>query len=157
MLTLSTIRPPRSTKRTRTRHKTVRITLPPSPSPDSETESSMQDNQTSPARRSQRIHGASSQTSSSQVVLPSDKVAQEERLRSGSKWRQYDLALLRVKFDPLQNSDLSELQVEHCWSDSQRQSVIPFFSRELLTVRNSSWKFGPRTRRNHSGGFKSDG
>lgn len=156
MLTLSTIRPPRSTQRTRTRHKTVRITLPPSPCRDSQTESSMQDNPTSPARRSQRIHGASSQTSSGQVVLPSDKVAQEERLRSGSKWRQYDLALLRVKFDPLQNSDLSELLGEHCWSDSQRQSVIPF-SRELLTVRNSSREFSQRTRRDHSRGFKSDG
>jgi hypothetical protein len=135
MLTLRTIRPRRSTQRTRTRHKTVRITLPPSPSP-SETESSMQDNPASPARRSQSIHGASSQTSSGQVVLPSDKVAQEERFQSGSKWSQYDLALLRVKFHPLQNSDLSELNVEHCWSDSQRQSVIFFFSSELLTVRN---------------------
>src|SRR5271170_220032 len=96
----------------------------------------------SPTRRSQRVHGAS-QTSSAQVVLPSDNVTQEERLRSGSTWRQYDLALLRVKFDPLQNSDLSELHVEHCWSDSQRQSVIPFFSCKLLTVRNSSWQFNP--------------
>ena len=100
-----------------TRHlKTVRIALPPSPPPDLEMESIVAPNQ---PRRSQRINVAISE----RVVLPTDTVEQEERLRSGSKWRQHDLALLKVKFDPNEDSILSVLDVEHQWNASQRQST----------------------------------
>ena len=64
--------------------------------------------------------------SSGRVVLTTDCVEEIHRLRSGSKWRQHDLELLKVKFDLYEDSDLSVLDVEHEWSSSQRQSTLPF-------------------------------
>ena len=108
------------TKRSR---KTVRITLPPSPPPEFEMDSLDQDNQTDPPRQSQRINVSSSQTSN-RIVLPTDATEKAERLRSGSKWRQHDLALLKVKFEPAEESELSMLDVDQEWSSSQRQSIL---------------------------------
>jgi hypothetical protein len=71
----------------------------------------------------ERINVPSSQ-SSSRIVLPTDAVEKSARLRSGSKWRQHDLALLKVKFDPAEESELSILDIEHEWSSSQRQSIL---------------------------------
>lgn len=67
------------------------------------------------------------------VFLPIDTVKEIERFRSGSNWRQHDLALLKVKFDPLEETNLSMLDLEHEWSASQRQSMILEHS---LTVRD---------------------
>lgn len=65
--------------------------------------------------------------SGGRVVLPTDKIQEGEekhRLRSGSKWRQCDLALLRVKFEPHEDSELTMLDVEHEWSPSRRQRIL---------------------------------
>ena len=73
--------------------------------------------------------GKASRWRHSMVKLP-DKVEEGEeqhRLRSGSKWRQHDLALLKVKFEPDEDSELSMLDVEHEWSLSQRQRILPLF------------------------------
>lgn len=59
------------------------------------------------------------------MVLPTDTVMEGERLRSGSKWRQHDLALLKVKFDPDDDCDLSVLNVEDQWSAYQLESISP--------------------------------
>jgi hypothetical protein len=75
-------------------------------------------------RRSQRTDVSHSQ-SSSHVFLPTDSVQETPQLRSGSKWRQHDLELLKVNFDPDDDSPLSVLDVEHEWTQSQRQSTIP--------------------------------
>jgi hypothetical protein len=112
-----------TTLHTNKSRKTVRITLPPSPPPEFEMDSPDQDTQTSHPRRSQRINDSSSQTSS-RIVLPTDAVKKADRLRSGSKWRQRDLALLRVKFEPTEESEFSMLDVEHEWSPSQHQSIL---------------------------------
>lgn len=84
-----------------------------------------EDNQRDQPRRSERTNVSLSQNSD-RVVLPTDSVEESHRLRSGSQWRQRDLKLLRVKFDPDEDSDLSVLDVEHEWSFSQRQSICPF-------------------------------
>ena len=77
--------------------------------------------------------------SGGRVVLPTDKVEEGEehhRLRSGSKWRQYDLALLKVKFEPDEDSELPMLDVEHEWSLSQRQRILPSSHRLLIACRS---------------------
>jgi hypothetical protein len=113
--------------------KRVRIALPPSPPPDSgvemETESvDMMQHTQQQLRRSQRIS-----ENSGHVVLPTDAVKESERLRSGSKWRQHDLALLRVKFEPYEGSEFSVLDVEYQWSPSQRQSrFLLLFTRRIF-------------------------
>ena len=108
--------------------KRVRITLPPSPPPDIQmSQQSIEDN--NQPRRSQRTNVSLLQ-SGGRVVLPTDKVEEgeeQQQLRSGSRWRQHDLALLRVKFEPHEDSELSMLDVEHEWSLSQRQRILPFF------------------------------
>lgn len=116
--------PLHTTLHTKISRKTVRITLPPSPPPEFEMDSPSHDNQPNHPRRSQRINDSSSQASS-RVVLPTDAVEKPERLRSGSKWRQHDLALLKVKFEPTKESQFSMLDIEHEWSPSQRQSILP--------------------------------
>lgn len=98
--------------------KRVRLTLPPSPPLDVE----MTDTEGETKRRSARIH---TQTSS-QVVFPTEAPEDIERLRSGSKWRQRDLKLLRVKFDPAEDENLDVLNVDHEWTDFQRRGM--FFS-----------------------------
>ena len=118
--------------------KTVRITLPPSPPPDFEMDSPDQEDQTDHRRRSQRINVSSSQASS-RIVLPTDEVEKAERLRSGSKWRQHDLALLKVKFEPAEESEFSMLDVEQEWNPSQRQSIyLPIFRWYPLISRDRS-------------------
>ena len=72
-------------------------------------------------RRSARIHAQTS----TQVVLPTEAPEEIERLRSGSKWRQRDLKLLRVKFDPAEDENLDMLNVEHEWTDFQRRGIPP--------------------------------
>jgi hypothetical protein len=101
--------------------KTVRITLPPSPPPDVH---QMEDipGPIHP-RRSQRINNPFSNIDSTRVVLPTDSVEDVERLGSGSKWSHHDLALLKVKFDPEEESDLSMLNTIE-WTSSQRQSNL---------------------------------
>jgi hypothetical protein len=106
--------------------KRVRITLPPSPPLDVQMSQQSNENNSQP-RRSQRTT-ASVLQSGGRVVLPTDNVEEgkeHHRLRSGSKWRQYDLALLRVKFEPNEDSELSMLDVEHEWTLSQRQRILP--------------------------------
>jgi hypothetical protein len=108
--------------------KRVRITLPPSPPPDVQMSQQSIENNNQP-RRSQRTNVALLR-SGGRVVLPTDKVEEGEeqhRLRSGSRWRQHDLALLRVKFEPDEDSELHMLDVEHEWSLSQRQRISPLF------------------------------
>jgi hypothetical protein len=81
----------------------------------------------SQSRRSQRINVSSLQRG--RVVLPTDNVEkgeEQDRLRSGSKWRQHDLALLKVKFEP-EDLELPILDVEHEWTLSQRQRILPRF------------------------------
>ena len=90
-------------------------------------ESVAEDNQPSQPRRSQRTNASQSQ-GSGRVVLPTDSFEEIERLRSGSKWHQHDLELLKVKFDPDEDSELSMLDMEHEWSPSQRQSNFPSLS-----------------------------
>jgi len=73
--------------------------------------------------------------SGGRVVLPTDKVEEGEehhRFRSGSKWRQYDLALLKVKFEPDEDCELPMLDIEHNWSFSQRQRILPSFPLLLI-------------------------
>ena len=102
--------------------KTVRITLLPSPPPDvHEMEQDIP-----PAihpRRSQRINDPVSNIDSTRVVLPTDSVRHVERLGSGSKWNHHDLALLKVKFVPEEESDLSMFNAVE-WTPSQRQSTL---------------------------------
>lgn len=119
---------PSSTLHSQRSLKTVRITLPPSPPPELEMESMGQDNQPNRPRRSQRISDTLSQDYT-RVVLPTDTVTEGERLRSSSKWRQHDLALLKVKFDPEEDCDLSMLNVEHQWSAYQLESISPTTNR----------------------------
>ena len=102
--------------------KTVRITLPPSPPPDRQ---EMEQDIVEPirTRRSQRISDSLSNITSTRTVLPTDSVGPVERLGSGSKWSHHDLALLKVKFEPNEDSELSVLDgVE--WTASQRQSTL---------------------------------
>ena len=126
-------------------------------------ESVTEDNEPSQPRRSQRTNVLHPQ-SSGRVVLPTDSVEEIQRLRSGSKWRQRDLELLKVKFDPDEDSDLPMLDIEHEWSPSQRQSILSFlFSAgesiaglheyNILTVRVRSGDFSSRTHRHHSRSF----
>jgi hypothetical protein len=78
--------------------------------------------------------------SGGRVVLPTDDVEEGEerhRLRSGSKWRQHDLALLKVKFEPDEDSELPMLDVEHEWSLSQRQRILPSYVLLMLLVVDS--------------------
>jgi hypothetical protein len=112
-----------TTLHTNRSRKTVHITLPPSPPPEFEMDSPDQNNQTNHPRRSQRINVSSSQTSS-RIVLPTDAVEKADRLRSGSKWRQRDLQLLRVKFEPTEESEFPMLNVEHEWTPSQCKSIL---------------------------------
>src|SRR5208282_1281611 len=113
----------------------------------------MQHPQPQQFRRSQRI-----KETSGHVVLPTDTVKEPERLRSGSKWRQHDLALLRVKFDPDEDSDLAVLDVEHQWSPSQHQSMILLLTQRmfwhLLTLHDRSRDLGSRTCVHCARGFK---
>jgi hypothetical protein len=100
--------------------KTVRITLlPPSPPPDVQEMEHVPE--PSDTRRSQRISDSLSNVTSTRVVLPTDSVGQEERFGSGSKWSHHDLGLLKVKFDPKEDSELSMLDIVE-WTSSQRQS-----------------------------------
>jgi hypothetical protein len=65
------------------------------------------------------------------VVLPADEVDQAEehnRLRSGSKWQQHDLQLLKVNFEPTLDVELPMLDIEHEWSPSQRQRIFSLFA-----------------------------
>ena len=66
-------------------------------------------------RRLQRIRTPplSLPKTSDHVVLPTDAVENDERVRSDSKWRQTDLALPKVKFDPDVHSDMPVLNVDH--------------------------------------------
>ena len=117
--------------------KRVRITLPPSPPPDLQMSQLHFANSNQP-RRTQRSSVSLSQ-SGGRVVFPADKIQDDEekhRLRSGSKWRQYDLALLRVKFEPNEDSDLTMLDVEREWSPSQRQRILPISPRLLIAYRS---------------------
>jgi hypothetical protein len=137
-------------------HKTVRISLPPSPPPEefdmeAETENASSSAHPSQSRRPQRIFG--------RVVLPTDAVNDKERLGSGSKWHQRELALLKVKFDAQVHSELDVLDVEHQWSASQLQSISPLSAwpgqvnprfAEPLTVRYRSRRSRTRTRRDLS-------
>src|SRR6266516_6801432 len=99
--------------------KRVRISLLPSPPPDSE----MTDMGGEARRRSARIQAQTP----NQVVFPTEAPGEIERLRSGSHWRQRDLKLLRVKFDPAEDENLDVLDVDHEWTDSQRRGNIPPF------------------------------
>jgi hypothetical protein len=106
--------------------KRVRIALPPSPPPDAQMSQQPIENSYQP-RRSQRTNVSLLQ-SGRRVVLPTEKVEEGEEqhtLRSGSKWRQYELALLKVKFEPDEDSELLMLDVEHEWTLSQRQRILP--------------------------------
>jgi hypothetical protein len=83
----------------------------------------MEDNAT--LRRSQRtteeVEGAS------RVVLPSDRVQEAEdqlRFRSGSKWRQHDLKLLKVRFQPEEEAELPVLDVESNWTPSLSRRIL---------------------------------
>jgi len=85
-------------------------------------------------RRSQRTRTSHKDA---RFVLPTDQVEgpQQQRLRSGSKWRQADLALLKVKFEPDEDFDPHILDVEHEWSPSQRHRIFPLrVVSEFLTV-----------------------
>jgi hypothetical protein len=100
--------------------KRVRIALPPSPPPDIQL---MEDDATH--RRSQRTTGEVQ--GANRVVLPSDRVQEAEeqlRLRSGSKWKQHDLKLLKVRFDPNEEVELPMLEVESNWTPSLSQSIL---------------------------------
>jgi hypothetical protein len=100
--------------------KRVRIALPPSPPPDIQL---MEDNAT--PRRSQRTTGEVQ--GPNRVVLPSDRVQEAEeqlRLRSGSKWKQHDLKLLKVRFDPNEEAELPVLDVESNWSPPMSQRIL---------------------------------
>jgi hypothetical protein len=80
--------------------------------------------------------------SGGRVVLPTNNVEEgkgHQRLCSGSKWRQYNLALLRVKFEPNEDSGLSMLDVEHEWTLSQRQRIPPGSSHALLIASRNSY------------------
>ena len=117
--------------------KRVRITLPPSPPPDAQMSQQSSTENSNQLRRSQRTNV--SLQSGGRVVLPTDKVEEGEephRLRSGSRWRQRDLALLRVKFEPNEDSELPMLDVEHEWSLSQRQSILPSSNGLLIACRS---------------------
>ena len=105
---------------TRKNPKTVRLNILPSPPPEFEVDMPMQDEQQ--PRRSERPDVLFSQRP---IVSPTDSVDERLQLRSGSKWRQHDLELLKVKFDPDDDSELSVLDVEHGWNESQRESTIP--------------------------------
>jgi len=74
-------------------------------------------------RRSQRTCTSHKDTC---FVLPTDQVEgpEQQGLRSGSKWRQADLALLKVKFEPDEDFDPHILDVEHEWSPSQRHRIF---------------------------------
>src|SRR5208282_6690840 len=102
--------------------KRVRIALPPSPPLDMQKpQQSMPDN-----NRLRQRTSLSSVQSGERVVLPTDKVDegdQHNQLRSGSKWRQHDLALLKVKFEPDEDVELPMLDVEHEWTLSQCQRI----------------------------------
>ena len=102
--------------------KTVRITLPPSPPPDRQ---EMEQDIVEPirTRRSQRISDSLSNITSTRTVLPTDSVGRVERFGSGSKWSHHDLALLKVKFEPNEDSELSVLDGIECTA-SQRQSTL---------------------------------
>lgn len=80
-----------------------------------------EENEPSQPRRSQRTN-----VNSDRVVLPTDSVEEINRLRSGSRWRQRDLKLLRVKFDPAEDCHLPMLDIENEWSLSQRRSIFSF-------------------------------
>jgi hypothetical protein len=113
--------------------KTVRIALPPSPpsellemenppaDSDSESESKPR------ARRSERTH-----SQPDRIVLPTDAVKEPERLRSGSRWRQHDLALLKVKFEPDVDSRMAALDGQESWTAEQWRSTPPSLSHPPL-------------------------
>jgi hypothetical protein len=96
-------------------------------------ESVAEENEPSQPRRSQRTNVSLSQDSG-RVVLPTDSVEEINRLRSGSRWRQRDLKLLKVKFDPAEDCDLPMLDIENEWSLSQYQSAFPFLFPARATV-----------------------
>lgn len=98
--------------------KTVRISILPSPPPETH-----MDDQQQPRRSWQRTDISHSQ-GDNHVVFPTDSIEEKPQLRSGSKWRQHDLELLKVKFDPDDDSQLSMLNVEHEWTQSQLQSML---------------------------------
>lgn len=106
---------------TRKHPKTVRLNLLPSPPPEVELNMPMQDDQLQP-HRSETTDVVFSQRT---IVSPTDSVDEKPQLRSGSKWRQHDLELLKVKFDPDDDSELSVLDVGHEWNENQRESTIP--------------------------------
>lgn len=81
------------------------------------------DDQQQPRRSWQRTDISHSQ-GDNHVVFPTDSIEEKPQLRSGSKWRQHDLELLKVKFDPDDDSQLSMLNVEHEWTQSQLQSML---------------------------------
>jgi hypothetical protein len=94
--------------------KTVRIALPPSPPPDHlemDSPAPSKSNPPAPSESNPPVHRHSDRILSQRdrIVLPTDAVKEPERLRSGSRWRQHDLALLRVKFDPDVDSRLAVL------------------------------------------------
>jgi len=103
--------------------KRVRISLPPSPPPEVPMQQQPSTDSDRHPRRPQRT-GTSHEDA--RVVLPADQVEglEHQRLRSGSKWRQADLALLKVKFEPDEDFDPHMLDVEHEWSPSQRQRIF---------------------------------
>lgn len=117
--------------------KRVRITLPPSPPPDVQMSQNSMEISPSQPRRSQRTN----LSNGGRVVLPTDHVDEQEaqhRLRSGSKWRQHDLALFKVKFEPNEDSELPMLNIEHEWNLSQRQRTLPPLSRGKFIDRGRS-------------------
>jgi hypothetical protein len=111
--------------------KRVRIALPPSPPPDIPL---MEDNAT--PRRWQTTTGEVQ--GGDRVVLPSDRVQEAEeqlRLRSGSKWKQHDLKLLKVRFEPNEEADFPVLAVESNWTPSLSQRILFFLA--MLTRQES--------------------
>jgi hypothetical protein len=102
--------------------KRVRLVLPPSPPPEVQAMEGHSPDPQQPQRTTVILQRGK------RIVFPTDRAeeAEEHRLRSGSHWRQHDLALLKVKFDPDEDSELRMLEdAEHAWSPSQRQRISP--------------------------------
>lgn len=140
-----------TTLHTNTSGKTVRITFP---RPDHLNRKwfyrPRQSNH--PPRQSQRINASSSQAFN-RIVLATCVVEKAERLRSGSEWRQHDLSLLKVNFDPPEKSELTMLDVDHEWSSSKRRSILsppPILRRYSLMSSDRSRGSGSGTRCNYS-------
>jgi len=142
--------PPQTSLHAKTTRKIVRIVLPPSPPPDRSMNQADNDHsQTAPRRRSQRINGLASRVTD--IVLPIDDVPRLKRLRSGSKWRQNDLMLLKVRFDPAEESELDILHIDHEWTYEQRESILlPWFaviSADFPWQKSMAWLWSlPRSR-----------